>query len=209
MKRILIADDHAIVRRGLKEVLTDAFPFSIIEEAEDGEDLLKKVIAEQWDIVISDISMPGRSGLEILQEIKKYNPKVPVLILSIHSEDQYAIRVFKAGASGYLTKDFAPTELINAINRIMLGKKYITPSIAEKLANTLDQDVEKQSHENLSDREFEVLKMIASGISISNIAEKLFLSSTTVSTYRSRILGKMNLRSNADLISYAIENKLI
>jgi two-component system, NarL family, invasion response regulator UvrY len=209
MKKILIADDHAIVRRGLRELLTDAFPFTEITEAEDGEDLLKKVIKEDWDIVISDISMPGRSGLEILQEIKKYHPKLPVLIMSMHSEDQYAIRVFKAGASGYLTKNFAPAELVNAINRIMLGKKYITPSIAEKLANTLDQDSEKQSHENLSDREFEVFKMIASGKSVSDIAEKLSLSGTTVSTYRTRILSKMNLKSNADLTLYAIENKLL
>jgi two-component system, NarL family, invasion response regulator UvrY len=209
MKRILIADDHAIVRRGLREVLTDAFPFTVIEEAEDGEDLLKKVMLEQWDIVISDISMPGRDGLEILQEIKKYNPKLPVLILSMYSEDQYAIRVFKAGASGYLTKNFAPGELVNAINRIMLGKKYITSSIAEKLANTLDKDSEKELHENLSDREFEVFKMIAAGKSVSDIAEKLSLSGTTVSTYRTRILGKMNLKSNADLTLYAIENKLM
>lgn len=209
IKKILIADDHAIVRRGLKELLTDAFPFTLIEEVEDGESLLKKVLKEQWDIVISDISMPGRSGLEILQEIKKYQPKLPVLIMSMHSEDQYAIRVFKAGAAGYLNKNFAPAELVNAINRIMLGKKYITPSIADKLANTLDQDSEKQSHETLSHREFEVFKMIAAGTSVSDIAEKLSLSGTTVSTYRARILNKMNLKSNADLTFYAIENKLL
>jgi len=209
MRRILIADDHTVVRRGLRQILLDAFPSAHVEDVGDAEDLLKKVMLEEWDIVISDISMPGRSGLDVLQQLRQNYPKLPILILSVHPEDQYAIRVLKAGASGYLTKDSAPEELVNAINRVMLGKKYITPSIAEKLANTLDQDGDKSAHEYLSDREFEVLKLLAAGRSVSDIAEQISLSATTVSTYRSRIMTKMNLKTNADLTLYAIEHKLI
>jgi DNA-binding NarL/FixJ family response regulator len=163
----------------------------------------------EWDIVISDLSMPGRSGLESLQQIKQHYPRLPVLILSVHSEEHYAIRVLKAGAAGYLSKDTAPDELVKAVNRVLLGKKYITASIAEKLASTLDHDSEKSSHEHLSDREFEVLKLIASGKSVSDIAGMLSLSVTTVSTYRARILTKMNMKTNADLTLYAIQNKLM
>jgi DNA-binding NarL/FixJ family response regulator len=153
--------------------------------------------------------MPGRSGLEALQQLKQINPKLPVLILSIHPEDQYALRVLKAGASGYLSKDMAPDELVNAVQRVMLGKKYITASIAEKLASVLDQDSGKAAHESLSDREFSVLKLLAAGKSVSEIAESLFLSVTTVSTYRSRIMAKMGMKNNADLTLYSIEHKLI
>jgi two-component system, NarL family, invasion response regulator UvrY len=163
----------------------------------------------EWSVVISDLSMPGRSGLEALSQIKQINNKLPVLILSIHPEEQYALRVLKAGASGYLSKDMAPDELVNAVQRVMLGKKYITASIAEKLASVLDNANTRQPHENLSDREFSVLKMLAAGKSVSEIAESLFLSVTTVSTYRSRILTKMNMKNNADLTLYSIENKLI
>ena len=163
----------------------------------------------EWDVVISDLSMPGRSGLEALQQIKQLQPKLPVLILSIHPEEQYAIRVLKAGASGYLSKDSAPDELVNAVQRVLLGKKYITDTIAEKLASVLDQDSNKSPHEYLSDREFSVLKMLAAGKSVSEIAESLFLSVTTVSTYRSRIMTKMNMKSNADLTLYAVEHKLL
>jgi DNA-binding NarL/FixJ family response regulator len=209
MRRFLIADDHSVVRKGLKQILVEAFPFAIIEEVTNAEDLLKKVIMEQWDTVISDISMPGRSGLEILREVRLDQPKLPFLILSVHPEDQYAIRVLKAGASGYLNKESAPEELVKAINQLLLGKRYITPSIAEKLATTLDRDVVKSPHEYLSDREFEVCKLLAAGKSVSEIAEKIFLSVTTVSTYRARIMTKMNLKTNADLTLYAIENKLL
>lgn len=209
MRRFLIADDHTVVRRGLKQILLEAFPSAFIEEVCDAEDLLKKVMRELWDVVISDISMPGRSGLEILQQIKLDHPKLPVLILSVYPEDQYAIRVLKAGASGYLTKDSAPEELVKAINQLLLGKKYITPSIAEKLATTLERDSEKMPHEYLSDREFEVMKQLASGRSVSEIADKISLSVTTVSTYRARIMTKMNLKTNADLTLYAIEHKFL
>ncbi len=209
MLRIIIADDHAVVRRGLKQILMESFPNSAIEEVEDAESLLKKVFEEKCDLVISDISMPGCSGLETLHQIKQHYPKLPVLILSMHSEDLYALRVLKAGASGYLSKDFVPEQLIEAVNRLIQGKKYITPGIAEKLANTLDTDSSKKSHEYLSDREFEVLKYISNGQTVSDIAGRLSLSVTTISTYRARIMSKMNLKTNADLMMYSMENKII
>ncbi|HAO04951.1 MAG: response regulator transcription factor [Chitinophagaceae bacterium] len=207
--RFLIADDHTIVRRGLRQILLEGFPDAEIEEVPDAEELIKNTIQSDWDIIISDLSMPGRSGLEALQQIKQIKPKIPVLILSIHPEEQYALRVLKAGAAGYLSKDLAPDELVNAVNRVLLGKKYITVSIAEKLASVLDQDSDKQPHELLSDREFSVLKLLATGKSVSEIAESMFLSVTTVSTYRARIMAKMNLKTNADLILYSIEHKLL
>jgi len=209
MLRILIADDHTVVRRGLKQILLDEFRSAEIEEVGDAEDLLKKVLKEDWDVIVTDISMPGKSGLEVLQEIKQHYPKLPILVLSVHPEDQYAIRVLKAGASGFLNKDSAPDELVKAVHQVLLGKKYITATIAERLASMLDQDAERLPHENLSDREFEVLKLLAAGNPVSEIAEKLSLSSTTVSTYRARIMVKMNLRTNADLTLYAITNKLL
>lgn len=209
MIRILIADDHSVVRKGLKQILLEGFPTAHIEEVPDAEEMIRKIMQAPWDVVISDLSMPGRSGLEALQQLKQINPKLPVLILSIHPEDQYALRVLKAGASGYLSKDMAPDELVNAVQRVMLGKKYITASIAEKLASVLDQDSGKAAHESLSDREFSVLKLLAAGKSVSEIAESLFLSVTTVSTYRSRIMAKMGMKNNADLTLYSIEHKLI
>ncbi len=209
MLRILIADDHSVVRKGLRQILLEGFPTAHIQEVGDAEDMIKKVLSAEWDVVISDLSMPGRSGLEALQQIKQIQPKLPVLILSIHPEEQYAIRVLKSGAAGYLSKDLAPEELVNAVQRVMLGKKYITASVAEKLASVFDQDNNKAPHESLSDREFSVLKMLAKGKSVSEIAELLFLSVTTVSTYRARIMTKMNMKSNADLTLYSIEHKLM
>lgn len=208
MIKILIADDHTVVRKGLKQILLEGFPAAEIEEAADADELFKKVLKGEWDVVISDLSMPGRSGMESLQQIKQLYPKLPVLILSIHSEDHYALRVLKAGASGYLTKDSAPDELVKAVKRVLTGKKFITAAVAEKLASSIDQDNDKMSHEHLSDREFEVLKLLATGKSVSDIAHNLSLSVTTVSTYRARILAKMNMKTNADLILYAVENKL-
>ncbi|HEY4875140.1 MAG TPA: response regulator transcription factor [Puia sp.] len=209
MKRILIADDHTVVRRGLKQILLEAFPFAEIEEVANAEELFKKILKHKWDVVISDISMPGRSGLEVLQQIKLDQPKLPVLILSVHPEDQYALRVLKAGASGYLNKASAPEELVKAVNKLLLGKKYITATIAEKLASNLDIDTNKQLHELLSDREFEVFKLLAAGKSVSAIAEQFSLNVSTISTYRARIMEKMNFKANADLTLYAIENKLM
>ena len=209
MIRILVADDHTVVRRGLRQILLEGFPGALVEEVGDAEDLIKNIVKSEWDVVISDLSMPGRSGLDALQQIKQLHPNLPVLILSIHPEEQYALRVLKAGASGYLSKDMAPDELVNAVKKVMLGKKYITASVAEKLAATLDQDHNKPLHEFLSDREFNVLKMLAAGRSVSEIAESLFLSVTTVSTYRSRIMAKMNLKNNAELTLYSMEHKLL
>jgi len=209
MLRILIADDHSVVRKGLRQILLEEFLAAHIGEAVDGDDLFAKVLKEVWDIVITDISMPGRSGLEILQQIRQHYPKLPILVLSVHPEDQYAIRVMKSGASGYLNKDSAPEELVKAVHRLLLGKKYITPSVAEKLAETLDHDPDRLPHEFLSDREFEVMLLLAGGAPVSEIAGKLSLSPTTVSTYRATILTKMNVRTNADLTRYAMENKLL
>lgn len=209
MIRILIADDHTIVRKGLRQILKDEFPNAFIEEVGNAEELLNKGLKNEWDIIITDISMPGRSGLEVLQQIKQVSPKVPILILSVYPEEHYAIRALKAGASGYLTKELAPEELVKAVHHVLTGKKYITASIAEKLASQLGQETEPVAHEHLSDREFEVLKLLASGKSIVEIGFILSLSATTVSTYRSRILVKMNMKTNADLILYVAENKLL
>ena len=206
--RILIADDHAILRKGLKEILLEEYPSAYIEEVGDADSLFKKTISATWDVIITDLSMPGRSGLEALREIKQHSPKIPVLVLSIYPEDQYATRVLKAGASGYINKDAAATELVKAVQRVLLGRKYITPSIAEKLANDLGMDTDKAPHELLTDREFDVMKLLASGKPILEIAKMLFLSPTTISTYRSRILGKMSLKTNADLTKYALHNGL-
>lgn len=209
MIRILIADDHHVVRKGLRQILLDEFPASVIEEVADAEELIKKVMHAQWDVVISDLSMPGRSGLDALQQIKLSYPNLPVLILSIHPEEQYALRALKSGASGYLSKDAAPDELVKAVKKVMLGKKYISQAIAEKLASSFSSDSLLSPHENLSDREFDVMKLLANGKSVSEIAERLSLSVTTVSTYRARVMVKMNLKSNSDLTRYAIEYKLI
>ena len=209
MLKILIADDHTVVRKGLRQILLDEFPAAEIGEVADAEELIKIVMAHRWDVVVSDLSMPGRSGMDALQQIKHSHPNLPVLILSIHPEEQYAIRALKSGASGYLSKDAAPDELVKAVQRVLLGKKYISQSIAEKLANNFSPDISLPLHETLSDREFDVMKLLANGKSVSEIAEMLSLSVTTVSTYRARVMVKMGLKSNSDLTKYAIENKLI
>jgi len=209
MIRILIADDHTVVRRGLKQILLEEFSSAFIEEVANAEDMIKKIMSNPWDVVVSDLSMPGRSGLDALLQIKHSYPNLPVLILSIHPEEHYALRVLKAGASGYLSKDSAPDELVKAVKKVLLGKKYISPAVAENLAATLSSDMDKAPHEQLSDREFDVMKLLASGKSVSEIADMLSLSVTTISTYRARVMGKMNLKTNPDLTKYAIEYKLI
>ena len=209
MLKILIADDHAVVRRGLKQILLEEYPSAEIGEVADAESLLAEVIKEGWDIVISDMNMPGRSGLDALSQIKQIAPQLPVLIMSMYPEDQYALRVLKAGASGYLGKDNIHDDIIRAIQAVQLGKKFITPAVAEKLASALGEDNSLQPHETLSDREFEVLKLLATGKAVSDIAAQLSLSATTVSTYRSRIMEKMNMKTNAELTRYALEKKLI
>ena len=208
--RILIADDHAVVRRGLEQILADAYPDIVCGEATNAEDAIQSVDQDDWDVVILDISMPGRSGLDALKEIKKMKPGLPVLVLSIHPEDQYATRVLRAGASGYMTKETAPEELLNAINKVVAGGKYVSAALAEKLAADLETEVgEAPPHKRLSDREYEVLLLIASGNTISEIAEKLSLSVKTISTYRARILEKTGLKSNAALVQYAMTYGLV
>jgi DNA-binding NarL/FixJ family response regulator len=208
--KILIADDHAVVRRGLQQIMADAFAEIKVGEATTAEEALDSVRQEDWDVVVLDISMPGRSGLDALKEIKKDRPNLPVLVLSIHPEDQFATRVLKAGASGYMTKETAPDELVNAINKVLAGGKYVSEALAERLALDLEREAEGiPLHQRLSDREYEVLLLIASGHTISEIADKLALSVKTISTYRTRILEKTSLKSNADLIRYAISHGLV
>jgi two-component system, NarL family, invasion response regulator UvrY len=209
MLKILIADDHEIVRKGLMLILHDGFPTANIEEATNTDELLQKAFASTWDLVITDISMPGKNFLEAIAKIKQHYPDLPVLVLSIYSADQYALRCLKAGASGYLTKDAAPMELISAAKQVLLGKRYISPTVAEKLVQNLNEVPTKNLYETLSDREFEVLRLIAKGMSVSDIANQLSLGVTTISTYRARLLEKMKLKSNAELILYAIEHNLI
>ncbi len=208
--KILIADDHSVVRKGLRMILADTYPLAFIDEVPDGIELLKKVAKEEWTVIISDISMPGRSGVDIIKEIKELAPKTPLLILSGHSPQEYAARTIKSGASAYLTKESAPEELIKAIEHVLTGRKYISPEIAEILAEAYGgDDIDKLPHQHLSNREYEVFKLISSGNGISEVANTLSLSVNTVSTYRARILEKMHLHSNADLIKYAIQYKLI
>lgn len=207
MKRILLADDHSFIRLGLIQILKDEYPFVEIKEVADGEMLLKEVMKHEWDLVISDLDMPGMSGLEALEKIKQVKPSLPVLILSIYPEELYAVRVLKAGAAGYMNKNAAPYELITALNRIFLGKKHIPPEIAERLLVHIDS--EKKAHELLSNREFEIFKLIANGKSLTQIAEILSLALTTISTHRSRIMIKLNVSNNADLTRYAISHNII
>jgi two-component system, NarL family, invasion response regulator UvrY len=206
---ILIVDDHAVVRKGLKQIIAEEYKDANIAEAADTESLIAEVIKSDWDIIICDINMPGRSGLEGLRQIKEINPEIPVLIMSMNSEDQYALRVLKAGAAGYLNKDTVHEDIIPAIAAVRMGRSFITPSIAEKLAVSLQSDKEKAPHQYLSNREFDVMKMLAGGNTITEIAAKLFLNSTTVSTYRTRIFEKTGMKTNADLTRYAIEHKII
>lgn len=207
--RFLIADDHAIVRKGLAGVLREEFPSAEVVEVGDAESLFKTALKGEWELIISDLSMPGKSGLEILYDIKQHFPAIPVLILSIHPEELYGTRVLRAGASGYLNKDAPPTVLVKAIRWILQGRKYITPTIAEKLADDVSFNKEKTSHELLSNRELDVLKMLASGESLIRIGERLAISPSTVSSFRGRILKKMQLQSNAELTRYCIEHGLI
>lgn len=208
MLRFLIADDHKIVRRGLKQILQEGFPFVFIDEASDTTTLIYKATKEKWDIIVSDLGMPGGGGFDALKQIHKQVPQIPVLILSIYPEDQYALRVVRAGAAGYLNKDAAPEELVNAVQRILSGKRHIGPQVAGQLTASTGDNAELLPHQLLSKREYAVFALLALGNSINDIAISLSLAPTTVSTYRTRILKKMGIKSNADLIQYAILNKL-
>lgn len=209
MIRIVIADDHAVVRRGLKEILADESDMEIGAEAATAHELLDLVRKHPWDAVVLDISLPGRSGLEVLAELKQEQPTLPVLVHTMHPEDQFAVRALRAGAAGYLTKDSAPTELVKALRKIVAGGKYVSASLAEKLAASMDVKAVEVPHQILSDREFEVFRLIASGTTVSEIAEQLSLSVKTVSTYRGRILEKMKMKNNADLMRYALQHKVV
>ena len=207
MKRIILADDHCFIRLGLIQILKDEYPTLEIKEVSDGDSLIKEVQENDWDLVISDLDMPGKNGLQALEQIKLLKPHLPVLILSIYPEDLYAVRVLKAGASGYMNKNAAPYELINALHRISLGRKYITPDTGEKLLLYADSD--KKPHELFTNKELEIFKLLAVGKTITQIADMYQLALTTVSTHRIRILEKLNLSNNADLTRYAIANKII
>jgi two-component system, NarL family, invasion response regulator UvrY len=207
--RILIADDHAILRRGLKEILMRELDSVTWGEAENGHQVLERVHDHDWDLLILDITMPGRSGLDVLRNLKMLRPKLPVLVLSMHPEDQYGKRVLRAGASGYMAKESAPEELIKAVRKLLGGGRYVSPALAETLALELSQDGGRPLHESLSDREFEVLRKIASGKTVGQIAEELHLGVPTVSTYRARILEKMSMSTTAELMHYALSNHLV
>ena len=208
MIEILLVDDHAIVREGIRRIIDDTTGITISAEAPTGQEALELIWKNKYDLVILDISMPGKNGLQTLKEIKKYDAKLPILMLSMHAEEQYAMRAIKAGASGYITKESASDQLVSAIRKIYDGKKYISQEVAELLVTDIYYDDEKQPHEYLSDREFEIFKLIIHGNSAKIIAANLSISDKTVSTYRSRILKKMDMRSTADLVHYAIENNI-
>ena len=208
MINILIVDDHLIVREGIKRIIDDVPDMNIVAEASSGQEAIDLILENLYDLILLDISMPGKNGLQTLKLIKKHNKNIPVLMLSMHSEEQYAMRTIKAGASGYMTKETASMELVSAIRKINNGRKYISKEVAELSATDLYHEEDKDPHENLSDREFEILKMIARGITTKSIANELSISPKTVSTYRTRILDKLNMQNNSDLIHYVIDYKL-
>jgi DNA-binding NarL/FixJ family response regulator len=209
MIRILIADDHAIVREGLKQVVSRTSDLTLADEASTGEEALQKALSNDYDVVVLDISFPDRNGLEILKEIKAQKPGIPVLILSIHPEEEVAVRALKTGASGYLTKETASDELVAAIRKVSSGGEYVTLSLAERIASMLRSGSVGSPHEALSDREYEVMRGIATGKTVKEIAADMFLSPNTVRTYRTRLLHKMQMKTDAELMRYAIEHKLI
>jgi DNA-binding NarL/FixJ family response regulator len=206
---ILLADDHAVVRLGLKEILAEAFPGARFSEAGHGDEALSCLAGSQVALLVLDINMPGRSGLDLLRDVKRAYPRLPVIIMSVQPEDQYALRCLRAGASGYVNKDSAPEELALAARKILAGGRYVSPRLAEMLVNQLDEPIDKPLHESLSDREHEVMRMIASGVPLTDIAGRLHVSVKTVSTYRARIMEKMQMTSNAELTRYAMTHQLI
>ena len=206
---ILIADDHAVVRRGLKEILAEALPGADFSEAGNGDEVLSHLGKNPISLLVLDISMPGRSGMDVLRDVKHLYPRLPVIILSMQPEDQYAMRCLRAGAAAYINKDSAPEELALATKKILGGGRYVSPGLAERLIEQLDQPGNKPPHELLSDREYEVMRMIASGVPLTEIGDRLHVSVKTISTYRARIMEKMQMKSNAELTRYAMTNQLI
>jgi len=209
MLRILIADDHEVVRKGLMKVLAEILQPIKVDEARNGQEAMSKVLKSEYDLVVLDIKMPGKGGLDVLKEIKQHKPKLPVLILSMHPEEQFAVRAMRAGASGYLTKECAGDELVLAVQKALKGERYIGGSLAEILAGDLASNSDKPLHEILSDREFQVMLMIASGKAVSVIAKELCLSVKTISSYRTNILLKTGMKNNAEITHYAIQNNLV
>lgn len=209
MLRVLIADDHAVVRHGLKQIVERGFGVTAFGEARDAQEALQQIRQHPWDIAILDVLMPGRSGLDIIQEVKQLRPKLPIVMLSMYAEEQYAERALKSGASGYITKNKAPEELVEAVRKVLEGGLYVSTTFAEKLAFQLKREGEEAPHEALSGREYEVFRLIASGTKPNQIAKVLHLSVKTVNTYRERIMAKMQFKSTAELIRYAITNRLV
>ncbi len=207
--RILVVDDHAVVRHGVKQILVEHFATSLIGEAQSAEDMLSEIQASKWDMVVLDIGMPGKGGLDALKELKRIQPKLPVLVLSAYPEDQLALRLLRAGAAGYLSKDSAPRDLVHATKKILEGGRFISTSLADLLAANLETSLEKPLHEQLSDREYQVMCLIAVGKSLKDIADELSVSVSTINTYRARILEKMHAKNNTELTHYAIENRLV
>ena len=209
MINVVVIDDHAVVREGLKRIISENPGMAVTGEAGDGYEAMNAVKGNPCDVVLLDITMPNKNGLDVLKQIRAESPRLPILVLSMHAEDQYAIRVLRAGAAGYLTKESAPAKLIQAIRKVVRGGKYVSQTLAEKLVFDLDTDVDKVPHESLSDREFQVLCMIASGKTVGEIAEELALSVKTISTYRVRILEKLQMKNNAEITRYAIKQGLV
>jgi len=209
MIRILVADDHAIVRRGLRQIVADESDMEVVGEAQTTQEILDLARQEEWDVIVLNISMPGRGGFEALKALKQTHSKRPVLVLSMYPEDQFAVRAFRAGAAGYMIKESAPEELVQAIRKVVRGGKYVSPSLAEKLAAELGEDTERPPHEALSEREYHVLCLLASGKTATQIAAEMSLSVKTISTYRVRLLEKMRMKTNAEVTRYAIEHRLI
>jgi two-component system, NarL family, invasion response regulator UvrY len=209
MRKVLIVDDHEVVRDGVKRLLEEQPGAVTCGEAGTPDEALEMALLGEWDAVVLDLSFAGKSGLEVLKELKQLRPRLPVLVLTMHSEEQYARRVFKAGAAGFITKDSPRAELSKAIHKVMEGGKYLSPAMAERLVADLERGVDRPPHETLSDREFQVMRLIASGKTLSEIADLLALSDKTISTYRGRVLEKMGMRTNAELTYYAIQNKLV
>ncbi len=207
--KILIADDHALVRRGLKQIIEEEFPNAATGEAEDCQQVLERVRKDPWDVVVLDLTMPGGDGLEVLKQIKVIRPQMPVLILSMHTEDQFGTAVLKEGAAGFLTKRTAPEELAKAIRQVTRGGKYITPTLAEKLAFDVEKDTDKPPHKTLSNREYQVFLMLAAGKSVNEISQELSLSEKTIRQFRSRLLAKMKMKNNVELAHYAIQHGLV
>lgn len=209
MVRLLIVDDHPLVRRGIVEVLAEAFPGGSIAEASDGAEALQAVYDGIWDLVVLDLSLPGRTGLDVLKEIKDARPRLPILVLSTYPEQQFATRALRAGASGYLNKGSPPEVLLSAVRKVLAGGKFISASLGESLAADLDRDFSKPLHECLSDREYHVMLRIASGKTVSEVAEEIHLSVKTISTYRARVLDKMHMKNNAELTQYSVRERLV